>query len=319
MMRRAALVVLVAAISAEPAAADSRTPWSEGVPKATQDKANALFDEGNKLFEQQAHAPAVEKYRAALALWDHPMIRFNLAVTLIRLDRVLEAADELERALRFKDLPFPKELYRQALDYQALVRGRVGDIVASCAQANVRVLLDGKPWFDCPGTKQQRVLAGPHAIVGERDGFLTSSQRVVAIGGEVTNAKVELVSLESAVKLEYPTPRWIPWTIASAGAAIALGGAAFWVAGHNAMDRYGSDFATACPSGCDLSTQPALADERRGAELDGKIAIGLAAGGGAIALAGLVYAILDHPRRVLPHVEVAPAPGGMAAHVGWRF
>ena len=82
-------------------------------------QANALFAEGNQLFAQQAHAPALEKYKAAIALWDHPLIRFNMAVTEIRLDRILEAADDLDERCATATTPFTPELYQQALDYQA--------------------------------------------------------------------------------------------------------------------------------------------------------------------------------------------------------
>src|SRR5688572_19978738 len=102
-----------------------------------------------------------------------------MAVTQIRLDRILEAADDLEKALKYGEKPFKPELYQQALDYQTLVKGRVGFVEATCDQAGTRLLLDGKPWFDCPGTKKMRVLAGEHAVVGEKKGFLTSSEKVV--------------------------------------------------------------------------------------------------------------------------------------------
>jgi hypothetical protein len=311
-----ALALLLALTSA--AAAEPTTRWSQGVPEATQAKANKLFAEANQLFAEQAHAPAVEKYRAALALWDHPMIRFNLAVTLVRLDRILEAADELDRALRFGNEPFPKELYQQALDYKALIKGRVGQVEASCDQSGVRVLLDGKPWFDCPGKHEQRVLAGPHAVVGERNGFLTSSQRLIAIGGETATAKVQLVPLEAAVKLEYPYPRWVPWTVAGGGAALSLAALGVWLSGRSQMDQFSTQLAMTCPSGCDLSTQPALAAERDSAELKGKIAASLAIVGGAATITGVVLVILDRPRRTLP-VEVVPTPGGAAAIASWRF
>src|SRR5437867_4389044 len=107
-------------------------PWEQGVPKATRDEAQQLFQDGNNLFAQQAHKPALEKYEAAIKLWDHPLIRFNMAVTLIRLDRILEADVNLESALRFGDQPFTKELYQQALDYRRLVSGQVGTVEASC-------------------------------------------------------------------------------------------------------------------------------------------------------------------------------------------
>src|SRR5439155_6363082 len=101
---KAALLALAAWCAI--ARAEAPKPWSQGVPEATQQRANALFAEGNQLFAQQAHGPALDKYHAAIALWDHPLIRFNMAVTLIRLDRVLEAADELDRALRYGAQPF---------------------------------------------------------------------------------------------------------------------------------------------------------------------------------------------------------------------
>ena len=127
-------------------------PWAQGVPQDVQDKAKALYEEGNTLFAQQAHAPALEKYKQAIALWEHPLIRFNMAVTEIRLERILEAADDLEKALAYGDKPFKPELYQQALDYQALVKGRVGFIEATCDDTASRLLLDGKPWTDCPKT-----------------------------------------------------------------------------------------------------------------------------------------------------------------------
>src|SRR5690606_37398674 len=122
----------------------------------------AAFAEANELFSQQAHQPAIEKYKEALAAWDHPLIRFNMAVSLVRLDRILEAAEALDSALRFGQAPFTPEEHQRALDYQRLVGGRIGNVEASCDQDGVQVLLDGKPWFQCPGTQKLRVMAGEH-------------------------------------------------------------------------------------------------------------------------------------------------------------
>src|SRR4030095_7185958 len=127
-------------------------PWAQGVAQDVQDKASKLYEEGNTLFAQQAHAPALEKYKQAIALWEHPLIRFNMAVTEIRLERILEAADDLEKSLTYGDKPFKPELYQQALDYQALVKGRVGFIEASCDQPGTKLMLAGKPWFEGPRT-----------------------------------------------------------------------------------------------------------------------------------------------------------------------
>jgi hypothetical protein len=298
-------------------------PWAEGVPQDTQDKAKALYEEGNQLFAQQAHAPALAKYKEAIAMWEHPLIRFNMAVTEIRLDRVLEAADDLEKALRYGDKPFTPELYQQALDYQSLLKGRVGYIEGSCDQAGARLLLDGKPWFDCPGTNKMRMLAGEHAIVGEKQGFLTASLKVVVAGGKTVQQKVTLVPLESAVVLKYRYRRWIPWTTTAIGFAVGLGGVGTWFLGKNQMDQFNSDYAIQCMNGCEPGlTDPshrALAAQRDSAELKGSIGIGMMAIGAGVMTTGIVLVILNRPTRVMPNVEVAPKSGGAVTTVGWRF
>jgi len=298
-------------------------PWSQGVPQDKQTQASALYEQGNQLFAQQAHAPALAKYKEAIALWDHPLIRFNMAVTEVRLERILDAADDLERALRYGDKPFKPELYQQALDYQALLKGRVGFVEASCDQPNARLLLDGKPWIDCPGTQKLRVLAGVHAIVGEKQGFLTASTKIVVDGGKTVSRKIALVPLDSAVVLEYPYRRWIPWTMTAVGLLVGLGGAGTWYLGRNEFDQFQTDYNTQCQTGCEPNlTDPshrALADERDSAALKGQAGIGMMAVGGVVAITGIVLAIMNRPERVLPNVEVAPHGDGAMTTVGWHF
>lgn len=303
------------------AAADPK-PWAEGVPEATQDKAIAIFEEGNQFFAQQAHAPALEKYRAAVEIWDHPLIRFNLAVTLIRLDRPLEAADELDKALRYGEAPFKKELYQQALDYQALLKGRVGYIEASCDQAGASVLLDGKPWFTCPGTQKVRVMAGLHAVGGEAPSYLMPTRRIVVTGGETSREKLSFVPLDRAVALKYPYRRWIPYTVTAGGLALGLSGVAVWFAGRQQMKQFERDFANDpdCAMGCDkdLANKPALRKERDHAELKGTIGISLMVAGGAVTVGGLVMVILNRPQRILP-AEITPTNGGAVVSTRWHF
>lgn len=311
--------VLASAALAAPALA---SPWSDGVSEATQDQANAIFEEGNTLFAQQAHAPALEKYKAAIALWDHPLIRFNLAVTLIRLDRPLEAADNLEAALRFGAEPFKKELYQQALDYQALLKGRVGYVEASCQQAGVKVRLDGKPWFDCPGKQKLRVLTGEHIVEGELESYVpASSGRVVVSGDAVATHDVKMRSLESAVVISYKYPRWIPLTTLGVGVAVGLGGVAVWLAGRSEMSDFEDQYLVECPAGChkDLADKPLLRTTRDGAEQKGKIGIGMMIGGGAVAIGGLVLTLLNTGTRELPRFDVGPTSGGMAVSTTLHF
>jgi hypothetical protein len=315
------IITAFAIAGAGRARAEPLTPWARDVPAAQQEQARALFEDGNQLFAQQAHGPALERYRAAVALWDHPMVRFNMAVTEIRLDRVLDAADDLQAALRFGQTPFTPELYQQALDYQALLAGRVGELEVACAQPGAQISLDGKPWFAGPGQRRLRVLAGEHVVAADRPGSVPQSVRVVVAGRAVATHRIALVSFDAAAHLEYPRPRWIAWTIAGGGAAVALGGLAVYLAGRNQMDAFHSDFASVCAAGCeaDLASHPLLRRERDSAVLQGRIAVPMIAAGSAIAVGGIVLAILNRPVRTLPRLELAPAPGGVAASAGWRF
>ena len=317
MKRALVLLIVLASVRAR-----ADVPWAAGVSKQAQQQANALFAEGNQLFAQQAHGPALAKYKQAVAIWDHPLIRFNMAVTEIRLDRILDAADDLEKALRYGDKPFSPDLYAQAQDYERLIAGRVGYIEVTCGQAGAHVQLDGKPWFDCPGTKKLRVLAGEHAIVADKPSYMTVSRQLVVAGNSTANARLALMPIDEVVQLHYPTPRWIPWTVAASGVAIAGGGLAFYIAGKNQIDRFQAEVATECPSGCraDLSDHPELAAEQHRALLEGKVAFGMLTAGGALAVVGAVWGgFFDRPTRKLPTVEVRPTPGGAMTALGWRF
>lgn len=316
-MKRLALLAVLAI--ATPAHADD--PWDVGVSEADQDKGNALFKEGNELFAQRAHAPALVKYKAAVAVWDHPMIRFNMAVTLIRLDRILEAAVELEKALRYDAAPFTKELYQQALDYQALVQRQLGNIELTVDQKDATVLLDGKPWFVGPGTKTARVESGEHVVVVEKKEYLTLSRQLVVTGGKTAKEAIQLVPLDRAVAVHYRHPRWIPWTITGVGAATALGGLAFWLLGRSHMDEFKDAFINECPSGCEagLAAHTDLRDQQDRALLESKIGVSLMVAGGAIAITGTVWGLLNRPIKSTPKVEVAPTPGGAAAFARWSF
>ncbi len=325
-MRFAMPVMTVLLLATAPVFADDPppaevTPWSKDVPEPTQRQAEKLFEEGNDLFAKQAHAPAVEKYKAALALWDHPLVQFNLAVTLIRLDRALEAAEALEKALRYGEKPFKTELYQEALNYQTLLKGRIGYVEISCAQGGASITLDGKEWFNCPGSRKQRVEVGEHTVVGDLATYLPINKRLVVAGGSTVSERITLEPLDTAVRLRYPYKRWIPWTITAGGVALGLAGVGVWLAGRGQMDAFKKNFDRDCADGCEknLSEHAALRDQRDSAELKGTIGVSMLVVGGAAAVGGFVFAmVFNNPQRILPTVEVSPH-GGARASIRWRF
>ncbi|MFN0253904.1 MAG: hypothetical protein ACKV2T_43980 [Kofleriaceae bacterium] len=304
-----AVVAIVCCAFAGTLRADDVDPWTRDVPMDKQDEANAVFAEGNERFAEEQHAPAIERYRAAISIWDHPMIRYNLAITLIRVGQLLEAAEQLDLALQYGERPFPtKPRYREALDYHRLLAGQLGYIHVTCGQPGVKVLLDGRSWLECPGTRKQRVVVGEHALVAEHPLFVTRAIRSVVQGGATVSQDITLQSLEDAVQYTYPYRRWIPWSVIGTGATVSVIGAVVWGAGRNKAEDTEARSIMVCGAGCTDEERAAagLDDDFASATLQRRIGIGMLIGGVVVSATGAYFAITNRPTRVLPKVDVSP-------------
>ena len=94
----------------------------------------------------------------------------------------------LDAALRFGDKPFKPELYQQALDYQALVKGRVGYLEATLRSGR-RARAARRQAVVRRARARRRCACSPAStsLVGEQQGYLTASRRVVVAGGETVD------------------------------------------------------------------------------------------------------------------------------------
>src|SRR4051812_44281380 len=154
-------------------AARAEEPWSVGVSDTAKATAQKLLEEGNALFLDKKYAPALEKYKQAVASWDHPSIRFNMVRCFIQLDKPVDASDNLERALKYGSAPLQEAVYTEALSYQKLLANQIADLEVSCSQPSVDLTVDGQHVATCPSTRTQRVEPGQHQVVATKQGFLT--------------------------------------------------------------------------------------------------------------------------------------------------
>jgi len=306
---RVAFICWFLVVVAASARADVDKPWAAGVSAEHQKSALDLYNEGAKAFEQAEYKAALEIYTRALVLWDHPAIRYNVAVCLINLDRPVEAYDNLERAMRFGEAPLGPELWKQGQSYQKLLAGRVAEIEVS-AEPGASVSLDGKPVAGAA----QRVLTGDHQIVVEKPRYQTETRSVRLDPGDHLTIKIELKPIAVARTLHRRWARWVPWTVLGGGVVVAGVGVPMLLAAGSSFDRYDAEVAASCPHGCKAGdpATPHIMDLKSHAEFQNTAAVSLFVAGGALAATGFVMVILNQPHLVAPvigsdHVGLAIA------------
>lgn len=326
MMRIAiALCVLVASAAAQPEAprAEPR-PWAEGVTPERQTRALELFRQGNDAFAQASYMAAVRLYRDALADWDHPAIRGNLATALVHLDQPVEAFLEIERAFRYGPTPFEPTVYAQLQTNHKLLAGQIGRIEIVGDVAGATVLLDG---IEVPPRVRHVIRAGAHELVARRPGYLTFTSRVVAIADNDVVIRVVLVPLTEAGRLVRKWDPWKPWVVAGAGAAVTLAGVGFQLAASNNVEDYELEISRACPQGCDPADLPrAVRDLESRARWQNRVGIAALGVGGAALATGVVLLWLNQPYRERVDESghtiglapvIAPGLGGIAGSLSF--
>jgi hypothetical protein len=291
-------------------------PWAAGVSDDEQARALEIFKVGNASFTEGRHAEALARYREAITHWDHPAIRYNMAVALVHLDQPLAAYAELERGLRYGAEPLGEELHAEGLTYRKLLRGQLAELRVVCKEQGAEVMLDGQRLFVGPGEATRTVLPGAHQLGAIKRGFLTESRAVTVLPGKQTVEEVKLVPLGSATRLERRWARWKPWAVVGAGAALAVLAVPLKIKAESDMDDYDAEIQRTCPSGCPTSSLPGpVRDLHDQAVLEDRLALGGFVVGGAAAIAGVVLVVLNQPRAV----EIAPRPGPNGATLSATF
>jgi hypothetical protein len=227
----------------------------------------------------------------------------------IQLGKNLEAYENLEKSLRYGAAPLEETVYNEAVAYQKLLASQVGELEVSCGQAGVALTLDGMPLASCPTTHKQRVLAGPHQIVGTKKGLLTSQLQLVVVGGKSERVEVKLDPLEKGARVEHRWPQYVPFTVLFGGLGVAGVGVLFQVLGSSQMADYDRWVDTRCTGNCAPSELDDVQHLYDGARLKSGIGISLMVTGGAAVATGAVMLYLNRGRTVYP--EITPTSAGV--------
>lgn len=305
-------------------------PWVAGVPLAQRQEGNRIFQEGNVLMREGLFARAADKYREALALWDHPGFRYNLAIAQVNLDQPIAAHENLLQATRHGARPLGDDLYAQARSFLTLLDNQLARVDVACDEPGAVVTLDGKPLFTAPGHAQIMALPGGHQLMADKMGRLPDTRQIVLAPGQ--RARFRLAPrIPSYLAAERRWSAWRPWAVTGVGLAVVATGAVFdWRAGV-VFDRHDGEAGRLCLGLAGCAAEDIPAGLRR--QLDRAQRLQLTAHAtyavGSVVLAGgavLLYlnrerpvrrrGLVESPRATLLPV-VAPHVIGLSASVAF--
>ncbi|HEX5058303.1 MAG TPA: tetratricopeptide repeat protein [Kofleriaceae bacterium] len=291
-----AVLVLCTLSLAHPASADTR-PWAVGVSDADQARAKELFEQGNKLLDQSAFGDALKLYEEAITIWDHPAIRYNIAVAQMNLQRPIEAYRELERALRFGAAALEADVYQQAVTYQRIIGGQIVHLTIDCVDAETRITLDNNEQrIPCPGSSTVLITPGGHKLVASKAGSLTKTINIAPRPGDAPRELIDLMTLTEATVTRHRWPRWKPWVVIAAGVAVAGVGLGFELQAAATYRSYDTAVDTLCGTMPCSNLPPVVADAYDDGRRQNRIAVGLFAAGGTTFAAGAVLLWLNRAR-----------------------
>jgi hypothetical protein len=266
-------------------------PWFRQAPAEARQRAQALFAQAFDKHQQLLRGDAMELYEQALALWDNPDIRWNLALVLEDLGQYLRAHQELARALRW-EASLGSERLREVRDrMRALETQRLARIETDREEPGAEIKLDGEPWLPRAGRRSALVQPGEHYLAASKPGHFPVTRPVYVKAGQA--ARVPLPMDEDRLLETRRWSVWKPWAVIGAGIAVAAVGAE--LERRSFADREAA--ATKLGARCE---EPACDPSRRDiydrAHVEHQLAIGAFAAGGAAIAAGLALAWINQPR-----------------------
>ena len=202
-------------------------PWVCDVSEKRQQQALAFYEEGNVLLEETLFLVAVAKYRAAIELWDHPAIHYNLALAHNGREQPIEAYKSLQKALRYNGDALQADELRQAREMLARLRATIAQLHVVCDVPGATVTLDGKPLFTGPGQATRLVSVGQHHIEARKHEHVPAIRAVDLPAERQTTVALRPIPEAEARRKVRRWPLWLPLAIAGAGAGVGALGLVF--------------------------------------------------------------------------------------------
>lgn len=304
----ALLSTLLSSVSHAEVTRTGDEPWYQDT-KSDVRRAKVLFAQAVDTHLQLLRGDARDLYDQALALWDNPDIRWNLALVLEDLGQYLHAHQQLDRALQW-GAALGAERLRDVRDRMAeLETQRLARLEASTDESATDITLDGQPWLR--GVQHGNILVEPgqHYVSARKPGFFPVTRAVVVTAGQM--ARVALPMDEDRLIETRRWSMWKPWAAVTAGVVTAGIGVLVERQAIRNRDAAARALPPSCkdPTGCAPTRAPTVYGR---AVRDSRIALGAFVAGGTTLAVGLAMAWMNQPRvyrteaRAPRPIEISP-------------
>jgi hypothetical protein len=223
--------------------ADQARPWAAGVSPEDQQKALALFREGNQAHNDGLFKKAIELYTDALKHWKHPAIYYNMALSLTNTGQVVDVEAALQESIKYGPAPLEKGKFEHAKQSLLLIAEQLATIEISCQKAGAKVSVDNKEVFIVepgkPNVYKARVKIGKHTFVAEKPGYATGLDAPFIGPNETFRIELKLYTAEELTRHRRRwQAKWVPYVVL--GGAVAAGATGFLLnrSAQSSFDEY---------------------------------------------------------------------------------
>jgi hypothetical protein len=273
-------------------------PWALGVSQENQITARTLFLEGNALLKNSLFVKAVEKYREALKVWDHPAIHYNMALALLNLNEPIALHEHLTAAMRYGAAPLDTDKLERARSFKTLVEQQLARVEITCDVPGTTVMMDERVLFVAPGRFEGLVLPGEHTFSATKAGYPRNDRKRNLLPGQKITLPIQLYNEEQLTRYSRHWSAWKPWAVVGAGVAVAAGGGLLHLQARNSFRNF--DAGVLSCGGC--IPEPDLDNKRTRGDTLQKVAVGTYAAGSAALVTGMVLAYINRAQayRITP-------------------
>jgi hypothetical protein len=181
---------------ASDAPAASPNPPASGSPEALS-QARALFERGVQLSAQERWGEALDYFQRSRALAERPNTVFNLASTMMRLGRLIDARAALRDYIRLANSTHDDASRADAERMLGTVNNAIGTLALAVTPPEAEVRIDGRL---APGDGAARALEldpGAHTLTVAGRGYITSTVNVSIGQAERQSRAVTLAPVTS--------------------------------------------------------------------------------------------------------------------------